>query len=625
MKKTYLSVLLATLSLSAFSQVYYGLFEENLPTNNTRLTSIETELGKKPGLCLLFMSSKNSIPVTGCNNLVSKGITPIITLEPALTYTSIINGDHDAYWRTIAGQLKQINGTVFLRYAHEMNGDWYTWDGSHNGANATASANYILAWRHVYDNINKEQGVTNVLWNWCVNGGSWPKQSWNEHMAYYPGDAYVDWIGFDSYDKPYNYTPTRYQTVEQTFREAYDAITATTKDKPVLIGEFASENSGQETDPHKADFFSQGNILFENFGRVHGFSYFNVAKNNSGRWNNYMINNPVELLPIFKTNWIDNANVANGNTGIAEIHKYKLLSGNSALKIESENYFDQNGIKNQACDEGGLNAGFVSTGDYMDYLIEVASAGLYTLNIRVASAVTTGKLELRNESGAILATFSQTTSTGGWQIWKTQTVNNVNLTAGKQKLRIYFSGAGLNLNWFEIKKNQVSPVISFTNLVNNQEIAYGTDLNINVSATHPSGIDSVKLYVDNVFLRKETQATYDWGLGTNDPILNTLATGQHTIKAIATATSGEVGETSIVITIVKIVTDLEEKLEESFSLYPNPVKDILHLSEKVQWELYSATGVKIETGNGDTISLVSYPKGFYILKIQDKTHKIIKE
>ena len=94
MKKILLIIALVTTSITSFSQVYYGLFEEGLPNNNTRLAAIETEMGKKPGMCLLFMWLPNNVDVAGCNNLISKGITPIITLEPGTSYVNIINGNY---------------------------------------------------------------------------------------------------------------------------------------------------------------------------------------------------------------------------------------------------------------------------------------------------------------------------------------------------------------------------------------------------------------------------------------------------------------------------------------------------------------------------------------------------
>ena len=481
MKKIFLVIVLVLLNRISFSQVYYGLLDEDktnptelaMQKDNARITKVESELGKKMGMVMIFMWYPQDIDVAGCNDLIARGITPILSLEAGMSFTSIISGTYDAYFNKFADQLKQINGTVMLRYNHEMNGNWYSWSGSSNGANTTATANYIAAWKRVHGIIKTQKGATNVLWNWSVNAGSFPDEAWNQPMNYYPGDEYVDWIGFDSYDKPYNYTPTRYKSVDDIFGTIYNILKNGVPNKPMLVGEFASENDGRESDPHKLDFFSQGSNLFDKYPQIHAFSYFNSKKENSGRFNNYKYNNPIECLSVFKTNWISNVNIVSGSLGIDLVHKHKILPETGMLKIEAEQYFDHNGIKNEVCSEGGLNAGSAVVGDYMDYLIE-AKAGTYTCNLRLASGVTTGKIEIRNQSGVILASHTQLQSTGGVQVYETKTMN-IALAAGKQKLRIYHAGSGVNINWFEIG-NVVSTtqIITSTNSSVSQEIKPAT-------------------------------------------------------------------------------------------------------------------------------------------------------
>jgi glucuronoarabinoxylan endo-1,4-beta-xylanase len=127
-------------------------------------------------------------------------------------------------------------------------------------------------------------------------------------------------------------------------------------------------------------------------------------------------------------------------------------------KIEAENYTTMYGIQTETTTDagGGLNVGYTDAGDYMDYYVNVPTTGSYTIDFRVASDVTTGKIELRNSAGTALATISQTLA-AGWQGWSTKTVT-ANLTAGTQTLRIYYTGAGLNVNWFEVKST--TPVLT---------------------------------------------------------------------------------------------------------------------------------------------------------------------
>ena len=118
----------------------------------------------------------------------------------------------------------------------------------------------------------------------------------------------------------------------------------------------------------------------------------------------------------------------------------------STTKIEAENYISMKGVVLDVCSEGGKNVGGIQAGDYMDYKVNVSTAGSYKFDFRIAGPG--GKFELKNAAGAVLATIN-TPATGGYQAWATTSVN-ANLAAGDQTLRIFAVTGGYNLNWFEI-------------------------------------------------------------------------------------------------------------------------------------------------------------------------------
>jgi endoglucanase len=98
---------------------------------------------------------------------------------------------------------------------------------------------------------------------------------------------------------------------------------------------------------------------------------------------------------------------------------------------------------------GGKDVGWIDNGDWMDYNVSVASAGSYTLNFRVSSIYSGSQFQVKNSSGAVLATVN-VPLTGGYQTFQTVSAN-VNLNAGSQTIRIQSSASlGFNFNWFEI-------------------------------------------------------------------------------------------------------------------------------------------------------------------------------
>ncbi len=128
-------------------------------------------------------------------------------------------------------------------------------------------------------------------------------------------------------------------------------------------------------------------------------------------------------------------------------------------KIEAESYAAMSGVQTEATTDtgGGLNVGYLDTGDWMDYSVNVAQAGTYTLQARVASPNATGQFQLR--SGSTTLATATVPNTGGWQTWTTVSAQ-VQLAAGPQTLRVYISGPQFNINWLQFAS--ASNVLTYT-------------------------------------------------------------------------------------------------------------------------------------------------------------------
>ncbi|MCD1257275.1 family 16 glycosylhydrolase [Paenibacillus athensensis] len=132
-------------------------------------------------------------------------------------------------------------------------------------------------------------------------------------------------------------------------------------------------------------------------------------------------------------------------------------------KIEAESYAAMSGIQTETCSEGGQDIAYIDAGDWMDYTVNVQTAGTYNVDFRVSSPYTGTQLQLK--SGATTLATVNVPSTGGWQTWQTVTAS-VNLSAGSQTLRIYAPTNGWNLNWFSITSSSTQP--SSSNLALNK-------------------------------------------------------------------------------------------------------------------------------------------------------------
>ena len=132
------------------------------------------------------------------------GMTPLIAwswmdwhdkkTSPSLQ--DVVTGKYDWYFDDWIKGVKEFGDPIFIRLSHEMDGDWYPYSqGWKDNPTSNTAADYVAYYRYVIDRFNKA-GVTNVAWVWCVNGDRSGGKDW---LDYYPGDAYVDWLGIDPY------------------------------------------------------------------------------------------------------------------------------------------------------------------------------------------------------------------------------------------------------------------------------------------------------------------------------------------------------------------------------------------------------------------------------------------
>ncbi|MES2730871.1 MAG: RICIN domain-containing protein [Bacteroidota bacterium] len=105
--------------------------------------------------------------------------------------------------------------------------------------------------------------------------------------------------------------------------------------------------------------------------------------------------------------------------------------------------YRQEGVDIEACAEGGYNVGWTNTGEWLEYTVNVATTGSYTLEVRVASTGT-GSLHV-DMDGANVTGATAIPNTSGSQAW--QTVNKtVTLTAGQHIMRVTIDAGNCNLN-----------------------------------------------------------------------------------------------------------------------------------------------------------------------------------
>ncbi|KAB2842397.1 MAG: cellulase family glycosylhydrolase, partial [Melioribacteraceae bacterium] len=113
--------------------------------------------------------------------------------------------------------------------------------------------------------------------------------------------------------------------------------------------------------------------------------------------------------------------------------------------------YRNDGVDIERCSDNftnGYNVGWIETGDWLKFTVNISDAGIYTANIRIAGANSGGKILMSLENRN-LGSLINVPVTGGWQNWQTINVENIELPAGKHELTVKFFYGGFNINYIE--------------------------------------------------------------------------------------------------------------------------------------------------------------------------------
>lgn len=213
---------------------------------------------------------------------------PHIAWEPNHGLDEVKN---DAYLQQFAQDAAASDVPVLLRYASEMNGTWTFYSGH--------AKKYIEKWKLVHDVMKANAPNVMMLWNVFTM----PERTIKE---FYPGDAYVDYVGVNIYNVLYHNdkidVEAGYEDPLRLLDYVYNTFSAR---KPIVIGEFGASNyaatDGKHHDSFAADKITRMyHYLPHLYPRVKFIYYFdvnNLVNAPEGRKiNNYAITEKEHIL-----------------------------------------------------------------------------------------------------------------------------------------------------------------------------------------------------------------------------------------------------------------------------------------------------------------------------------------
>lgn len=222
-------------------------------------------------------------------NVASLRAYPMITWDPiengvGIAFSQILAGRYDEYIRASAAAAARWHRPIYIRFGHEMNlpGSLFG-----PGRSGNTPSSFIAAWRHVVT-IFRRAGAWNVEWVWS------PNVDCERHcpfVAFYPGDAWVDWVALDGYNYGAVHSDV-WLTFARIFGPPYSLVSRLTS-KPMMIAETSSSDQGGS----KAEWIlGMGQALASNFTRVRAIVWFQRVKEADWR-----INSSPQALVAFRT------------------------------------------------------------------------------------------------------------------------------------------------------------------------------------------------------------------------------------------------------------------------------------------------------------------------------------
>ena len=130
--------------------------------------------------------------------------------------------------------------------------------------------------------------------------------------------------------------------------------------------------------------------------------------------------------------------------------KVVTIHPSATTRIEAEGYNNMCGIKAETTQDegGGQNVGWLDSGDWMRYNVQLQKPGKYLAGFRVASWNGSGTIQVYAQ-GQPLAQID-VPKTDGWQSWTTVQAS-LDLPADTKTIELQIEEGGFNFNWISIK------------------------------------------------------------------------------------------------------------------------------------------------------------------------------
>jgi hypothetical protein len=231
-------------------------------TSAASVAAFESQIGRKLAIDLGYQAFTSKFGTRLQVDDIANDRIPIYSWNCGPSNAAIASGAYDASIVTQATAIKDYYWPVFVRYM---------WDPDLPAASFNRSScydpltdlpghtfspiQYVAAWQHIRK-VFAQIGAVNAIFLWTISSVG------VDSLAYYPGDAAVDWVGLDAYDLSDS-------SFSATFGPTYANLASF--NKPTMISETGANG------PTQTSFFTGSQATLQSqFPLVKAFVYYDA-------------------------------------------------------------------------------------------------------------------------------------------------------------------------------------------------------------------------------------------------------------------------------------------------------------------------------------------------------------
>ncbi len=185
------------------------------------------------------------------------------------TADAILTGSYDRQFEKQAAAVKAFGAPILVRFNYEMTGNEAA--GCFTGFEvrenpSLAGSKYVSVWKHVVDKF-RAAGASNAKWVWAPGHKAYETGEWR---LFYPGNAYVDWVAVDDYNKS---DTARSFAADPGINAFYR--TASGMGKPLMIAETGAVSDPTQNPDPQTLWLTTARIYLKTHPAIKAFVWWN--------------------------------------------------------------------------------------------------------------------------------------------------------------------------------------------------------------------------------------------------------------------------------------------------------------------------------------------------------------